>query len=401
MRILVKLIVYILAAIGLFMVVGTVYLNFFLEPGDVVWEGTEGEIPWPIDDGDYFSEWVYFDHQVSPLDKNLPEPEEGSAVLFAEFKLDGKPVLGLQVSVLLNGDFRASNLVTDDRGVIEMPLKPGTWRVNGFVINGWNDKPKGDYLVVTGDERKIEKASGFNFPSEGKREVELRAAERTSFGTFVLTKNVSIEWPPVRDPQYVNDISSAQIAWSPHKDAVEYLLTIEEMKRNGNTTTFTTVFDTQTRDLSIPLGQIPVVEETNGEINEYAVKVNAFDENGNFVSESRMLSDNVFQLTGSRIKDTSQRKVFGASEDNRPPEYEIIMRINTVELLLKNDMLEAANELIGQLELPENDWRVDRLKGFIEAKTGNCEKAFEYFEKAKSIAGFNCIPAEYLSECGG
>jgi hypothetical protein len=397
MKIVFKIIVYLLAGVGLLAVGSTAYFNF-------IFDHTEIESYQAVDSmwqtsSDRFTEYMYFDTEVRNLGIELPAPPTGEAELMGNFVRDGKPVKGIELSVILNGEYKKSGLITDGDGRFGFTLPSGDWRINGITVESWIDKAEGDFMVVSGSEAKINSPRVHDFSNEAKKQLTLSTDQSASLGTFVITERIEVTQPTGSEAVIVQEPWQFELQWNVHPKVLSYLVDIQSVTRQGSSSTYLSVYKTTTENLSFSLDELTLIPDENETFNEYAVNVKGYDANGVFVSKSGEYRKSLFKLKGLEIPDSSEISV-NANELSELKNVSLTVgKINAASVLLDENMITSAEQLIATINEASADWRFDRIQGYLAAKKGNCGYAKEYFDLAKSKSGFNCIPSKYKVAC--
>ena len=398
-KIVFKVLLYLMAIVGLSTTVSTIYFNYFFDPQHFeVLDSNEFE-----PDSHLFSsmhtKYVYLNYGVTNLGDDFPEAEKGDAFLVAHFHSDGKPVEGLQITLVLNDGYKVPNLVTDKNGELRALLAPGEWVVNGFLLSSWEKKPKGGFQIVTGSEPTKDSEGFSGYPLAERAVIILTSGDQKSFGVFELTEEITILNPQKRDLQVVKDISNYDLKWSPHKNSVTYRVNVQSVNRKGRTTSYSSIFKKDTGNTFMALDVMPIYAD-DGEIDhEYAVEITGYDANGNFVSQTQETFDHRFKLNGMKIADSMVLDVGTIPEDELASYSQVAERIDAVKVLIDENMLDVAEQLLTKIDASKADWRLGRIQGYLEASRGNCEVAESYFESARSSARFDCIPSSYKAAC--
>lgn len=236
--------------------------------------------------------------------KNMKPVPEGEGYLTGKFIYQGKPAVGIKLKLFLNGKYRTSSIITDENGAFEVRLPVGTWYVNMIQCEGWKNKPEGNFILLSGDEGRIDEGSlqdiFFDYFQNGKEiAVSNKKPEKES---IVLTINPRIKtiWPKENIQKQKATIDHSQISWEAYPGAVNYLLQIDRVTRKSKTTTTYSpiLYRRVSGGNSLPLKTLP---NTKGsETEEYAVTIRAYDQTGAFISESQRLSG-TFLLTDEKV----------------------------------------------------------------------------------------------------
>ncbi len=206
--------------------------------------------------------------------------------------------------MFLNSEFRTSPIITDDNGSFEIRLPVGTWHVNMIQCEGWTNKPVGNFILLSGDEARIDKSSFqdlfFDRNKEGKEVVIGKKKPEKEHIVLTINPRIRTIWPKASIQNQQATIADSTIEWETYPAAVVYVLRIDKVTRESKTSTIYSpiLYRKVSRVSSLPLKDLP---NTRGsEIEEYAVTIRAYDHAGIFVSESQPLSA-TFSLTDGRI----------------------------------------------------------------------------------------------------
>lgn len=135
-----------------------------------------------------------------------------------------------------------------------------------------------------------------------------------------------------------------------------------------------------------------------GAKEEYAVSVEAYDENGEFLSESRHF-DGTFSLTDGNVLVESQRDISsGTDQATIDSLYQGSRTLQAAEALIKEKMFDQAEKLLSKIKNDDLQGKKELMTGYLYATKGDCMKAQIAFDNAQK-KGETCIPEEYKGNC--
>lgn len=138
-----------------------------------------------------------------------------------------------------------------------------------------------------------------------------------------------------------------------------------------------------------------------GASNTYSVNLNAFDGEGNFVSESKHLGNHKFTMSGFKIAADAVVSELGdnVSPENYEEFYQNNRKIDAAETLLENRLVTEAEKVVALITENSRAGKIDALKGYIFAIQGDCARAKLHFDKAIKEGGNSCLPQKYRQNC--
>ena len=393
-----RIVIYIFALIGLLFVIGASYSAYQVFSFKGFSISSDGSLSVSSNGfNDHFSDYIYFDHEVSNSMADLPVPPAGDAEMYGEIMKDGLPVEGISLVVFLNAKYKTETLVTDANGRFSFSVTPGDWAVNLIIIDGWKNKPEGDYVVVTGLEDKF-KSRNYNY-REKSSSVNVASNESVKIAGFEINKQLSMT-SPVDRPQ-LSEVGDFSISWEPHSKASSYIVSIASVKeRSDSSSTSFVIGEKSTTDSSILLSEWDSIED-EGEPNVYRVDIVAFDDAGTFVSETQQWSAGKFELANYKILEQKTIEAVGLAQsvDDYEEYYQNQKRITASEFLIEEGLLDEAEKVINLITESAQKGKKEALLGYLHATRDQCDVANSYFDQALKIGGQSCLPTSYRSAC--
>jgi hypothetical protein len=264
---------------------------------------TAEEIHHSMFSGSDFWGVVFFGAHWENTDDMKPPPE-GKGYLTGTFIYQGTGAGRLKCTLYLNSEFRTSTIMTDDNGSFEIRLPVGTWQVNMIQCEGWANKPQGEFLLVSGDEARMDESPFqdlfFRHNTEGKEVVVSNKKPAKEHLVVTIKPRIKTIWPKATMQNQQATIAHSTIKWEPYPGAAVYALRIDRVTRENKTrTSFSPIlYRKVSGGNTLPLKDLP---HTKGhEMGEYAVTIRAYDQEGIFIGESLPLSG-TFSLTDKRV----------------------------------------------------------------------------------------------------
>ena len=375
---------------------------------------SEGEEVRTVWDKSNFIHYIYFGHGSSP-DIKRPQPPEGAGVLTGRFLYEGKPAAGISLYLYLDGKYRSKKLVSDEEGRFRLGLPGKEWTLDLVTTEEWKGKPEGDnFLVVKGDEPPLRDSENYTHHMFREKGLKVNVGEDRSQDDFTLTirKNIQLLKPGKEEilPMSINDGS---IAWMPYDGAGHYLVQLERVERkNDRSTSYYPVAQKRVASVSeMALKEFETVEYKGKKAIEYRVTLYAFKEDKSFLSKS----DSYFRGPGFKLEedlaiaDKMKPYMFRDFEDMDNDDLKDLVRtfkekgvedkrISAVEVLVEAGMVDEAEKLLGHISDDEaGPGKKDALRGYIQAKKGNCDAAMPLFERATEKGC--CVPGRYRAGC--
>jgi hypothetical protein len=284
----------------------------------------------------------------------------------------------------------------------------GEWRINKVRTQAWKSKPDDrSYSVITGHEPRYDLPYHRDFTVDRELPSVQLPDDPGPHLNLTIRRAVEMEWPgPAGDPVEA-DLDSDALEWNDPSPATRYVIKIPRVEKQGDTThyrdaAYATAIDT-TR---LPLSELPTAEAP-GETHRYAVRIEAFDEDGRLVNYTvQWMRDAGFYLMGTKIVDNSDwvredsESATAAAQPDWQARDEARERLEVASTLIDEQMHTAAEELLGRVtneHAPPG--RLAVMKGYLAASRGRCDEARARFEKALRDNPDVCIASCRLAEC--
>ena len=398
-----RIILYIFAVIGVLAVVVNLFGYY------VIYNSFEdGETGYDLsaslsnrDYHNYFGEYVYFDHSISDPSAKLPEPPEGDAVLYGLVSMDGEPVPGIKLDVILNGEFKKTALETDQDGKFFLSVTPGKWVLNVLLTHSWRDMPEHEYMLLSGFEPSISSTLIHYYAEQSPVIVDANSSQETMLVELKLAREILIT-DPVGSMNSVTEFDSASsITWDSHKDAHSYRVVISSVTVKENLTSSSTLTKRIVQTNQLALSELNTLEDDSSAELTYAVDVYAYDANGQLVSQSNGFSGNLFKITDVQI--VSDLDEFLSSDGSLAADTKQFVKnrslLEAVEVLLDDGQFEQAKSLLKLTNELAPKGKKIALTAYLSALLGDCERASQLIEEAISEGGSKCTKAKYVAAC--
>lgn len=341
----------------------------------------------------------------------LPDPPEGKGVLKGRFTYQNKPAKGVSLGIILNSKFKTQTLITDDNGIFTVSLPHGTWTINRIEAQSWKNRPEGQSLsLFYGGEQKLEGNTYEFYPWELDKGLPVDVTE-DSDKTHIdisIKPNISLIWPDNSNPEEPATIES-EIRWEAYANAKKYYAAFYTIKRSGSSTRYSQATSMiVSAETSIPLNSLKHTKTNDDTKREYGVEIYAFSEDGTLLGKSVDMLDNTFLLTdGNKLlgSDRSESSSYASFDDLEDVEKRIAAenaarrKVTAVQVLIEEDMIDEANKVLALIDSKYSKGKKESLRGYLFALQGNCEKANELFDQAKSINPKICISDKYRASC--
>ena len=359
----------------------------------------------------YFHENITFGI-ISGSMREYGEPPVGEATITGMVSFNNQPVEGVTVRLGLNDQYRTKKLISGKDGRFTAYVQAGDWKINRVEVDGWRDRPEGDFIVLSGHEPRL---IGSDYNEHKNMEMQglpvIAAADNKALALeLVIKPKLSMEWPPIVRYQDRNKIKTNatlennSIAWQPYEGASKYVVRISRVEPEGNTTSYHNIGDYLVTTSTFPLTELMSVKGS-GEQKEYSVQLYAFDEQGDLLSESDTKYGGAsFVLTDGNelVKKQTQADIRSRKSREQVQEYvENKKRLDAVKILIDEDLLDEAEALMAKMTSTKLGVSMDITQGYLAAKRGNCTLANSLFEKAKATSGKACVPVRYQAICVG
>lgn len=375
----------------------------------------ESSSTFEYDSTEFVSHNFYANIYYGGVPKNsnkLPAPPEGASTLRGKFLFQGKPAIGVTLSLVLNSQYQAKNIKTDSNGEFSLQLPAGLWVVNSIQTNSWEGKPsEGEYSIYDGNEPKLTNASYSRYANFSRNgiTIDINASPASIHLNYTITEDIKLEWPNSTQP--INNATIANtIQWEPHPGTQKYSLAIKRIKREGRTTYYEPVTTRVIEDdTQLSLSGLKHQETKSKKNYEYGVEIFAFDKDGTLLSQfTKTYRGGTFILTDNKIfVEENLNELWSSTGNESPEEFEKKMekmdktnsRVKAVRILIDAQMLPEASKLLGVIDSEYAKGKKEMLTGYIFALQGNCSKSKQLLETAKSINPNICIPEKYESLC--
>ncbi len=349
-------------------------------------------------------EYKYFgSHDQSAI---LPEPPVGDHWITGQVTYQGEPAAGVEVQIALNDAYRTPVLVTAEDGTFRIPIPEGSWSLNFIEIADWPDAPRSSDLQLM-----TEHEPGFTedtYSMFGAASVTLEASPDPEVIQLPLrlVDAMIVSWPAGTEfrGEPVESGPADVITWEPVEGATQYRVDIDEVTREGTGWRQESRANIEvTGRTSLPLAELTTVPDADG-ANEYSVELAAYDSQGklltttgfanhHFTLQAEIVNED-FMVGLDDIGDDSEMQVYLQRMENRD-------RTDAAQVLIENDMLEEAEQLLNRLTDADTNGEFERLQGYIAAKRGQCGLAVELFRNATLKTGRNCTPEWFYEACPG
>ncbi len=342
----------------------------------------------------------------------LPSAPDGNGKLKGRFLFEGKPASGISLSLVLNSQYQAKDIKTDEHGEFSLQLPPGLWVINSIQTNSWKNKPtEGEYSIYDGNEPKLTGSSYnryVNFNREGIT-IDVVASSDKVHLNYIISKDINLTWPSATQKEHNATIENT-LQWEPHVGAEKYSLAIQRIKRDGSTTYYEPVAKRVIENATeLKLSSLDHQKTKNKKNFEYGVEVFAFDKNGSLVSQfTKSYQGGTFILSDNNILVEENMSDFLSSTNSESPEeFEKKIeamdrnnsRVKAAKTLINAQMLQEAQKLLTLVESEYVKGKKEVLMGYIFALQGNCSDSKRLFEEAKTNNPNVCIPSEYKELC--
>lgn len=342
----------------------------------------------------------------------LPSPPDGDGILKGQFLFKDKPASGISLSLTLNSQYKAKNIKTDEYGEFSLKLPQGLWVINSIQTDSWDNKPtEGEYSIYDGSEAKLT-GSSYNRYAHIDKEgltVDVVASSGDAHLNYTISKDINLKWP--NSTQKINKATIKNtIQWEPYLGAQKYLLAIQKITRDGNTTRYETVVRRIIENSTqLNLSSLKHKKTKNKKNYEYGIEIFAFDKDSTLVSQStKSFQGGTFMLSDNNVLiEENMNDFFSSANEESPEEFEKKLeaicisdsRLTAAKTLINAQMLQEAQKLLSLVESEYSKGKKEVLLGYISAIQGNCSESKKLFNQAKIINPNVCISIEYLNLC--
>lgn len=400
-------------ASGVFCLVSTFYLGWFVSSSLIstkLFDSNRDSVVQKKEDdsprktyfrNNFFSEYIYFSIGGGDVRESMSAPPPGDAILFGTIVHDGAPVEGIELDVVLAGEFKVESLVTDATGSFSFSVAPGNWKIDAILVSGWSDKPDGEFVIVTGREGPAGENHYYkNRYEAGDLTIDAISGVSTAFISMEINPAIEITSPARREVETVDLAKDFTIEWEQNDRAAFYLVNLSKVTEQGTITNFHPVAQVRTEASKMDFSTFTIFSDP-GASNTYSVNLSAFDDEGNFVSESKHLGFHKFALSGFKIASDSVVSELDddVTQENYEEFYQNNKKIEAAETLLENQLVAEAEKVVTLITENSRAGKIDALTGYILAIRGDCAQANLHFDKAIKEGGISCLPKKYRQNC--
>jgi hypothetical protein len=354
------------------------------------------EMPAIYSEGEALWAYQYFGGQFTSEEKLKPLLA-GKGILTHE----DHPAAGVRCKLSLNGKFKSPELVTDENGILSVSLPEGAWQLNSMQCSSWKNKPAGDYMLVLPGQRKIgQNQAAFFSALEGKGMpvTVSRNPPKTPQVSLLLNQMVEVVWPERSGTKQGATLKKSAVSWKPYPRATDYVVKVHRVTRKERSSTFMPIMDKKVSGAtSLALSRLTHARDASAK-EEYAVTVEAYADNGEFLAESRSF-DGTFTLKDGNVL---VEQLPGILEPEDEGVIEGIYRdrkiLDAAEALIKEKLYGQAEEVLKKVTTKELEGKKSLMTGYLAASQGDCTKARAAFGEARK-KGEDCIPDEYQKKC--
>ncbi len=350
--------------------------------------------------GDQLWAYQFFGGMYKNEERLKPVPQ-GKGVLQIKITRDETPAAGVRCKLFLNGKFKTGEQTTNAGGLLTFNLPEGEWYINGMQCSRWTNKPEGDFMLVAPGQRSLKSNEGEYFSGMGdlgkKVTVNAKAPDNPQV-SLLLNQRAALLWPKKMGQKQEASMAKTKISWQPYPKAVDYLVKVQHVTREGTTTTYTPVIHKRVAGTtSLPLSQLAHTRDATAK-EEYAVTIEAYGPNGDFLGESQNF-DGTFTLTDGNVLVEDKRGVYGSADQNA---VSVIYRENKIiesaETMIKEKMYDQAEVLLSKVTESDLQGKRNLMMGYLFASRNDCKKAKALFDEAQR-KGVDCVPDEYQGKC--
>lgn len=350
--------------------------------------------------GDALWAYQFFGGMFKNEEQMKPVPK-GKGVLQVKITRDETAAAGVGCKLFLNGKFKTGEQTTDTNGILSLKLPEGEWYINSVQCNRWANKPEGDFMFVSPGQRSLGRNEGEFFPGlndMGKKVMVNAKMPDVPQLSLQLNQRIVLLWPKKSGQKQEASIAKSKINWQPYPKATDYMVRVHHVTREGNRTTYMPVIRKKvTGTTSFPLSQLAHARDAAAK-EEYAVTVEAYGANGEFLSGSQSF-DGTFTLTDGNALMKDEHGVYGsAGQDVIDSVYREKKILDSVETMIKEKMYVQAEAMLTKVSVNDLQGKKHLMEGYLFASRGDCKKAKASFEEARKKSE-DCIPEEYQGKC--
>lgn len=322
----------------------------------------------------------------------LPAPPAGAGLLVGKFVYEGKPAVGVRLTLSLNGKYRVTGLLTDAQGRFTLKLPPGDWYINHVQTESWDERPdEGEFILVGGTEGRL-RDNDYARPWHGEGlKVVVSETPPSEPQTFIIRKRPELLWPTTKDKQVETTHKAATIRWQAYPQATDYLVRIARIERRDRGVSYFPVISRRVRaKTELALAEVRAVPGTaSGQ--EYQVTVAAFAADGSFLSETESSMDgqsftltDVQMLADDKLASVSTEAQLVETIQNRK-------RLDAAQVLIEEGLLVEAEKTLATVRGATDSGNKDALMGYLRARQGRCAEATKFFDQATALNGKACV----------
>lgn len=321
---------------GFFCAIISFYLSSSKEKIIATYNEAQEEIDYLTHESSFYKH-INFNGKFVNDNKMKPLPE-GKGYLTGKFLYNNKPAPGITFKMILNNIYRTDLIRTDNQGSFAIKLPPGKWFITLIQCRSWMNKPKGRYILLSGDEKIKEKVSWGDLYScfYGTGKEVLVTEEKPEKEQIILTINprIKIKWPEMEISKQKATIANSKISWEPFPNAKIYGITIYRVSIEGGFPNYWPIIYTRISGTdSLPISKLPYIQDPVIQ-EEYAVAIEAYDDSGQLLSESDLFPG-TFILTDSNVLVEKGPFALDYNQANIQQLYLDTKIINTIEILIK------------------------------------------------------------------
>jgi hypothetical protein len=347
----------------------------------------------------FFYEMIFFGQNIETKGKLQPLPE-GKGFLKGKFIYNNKPAQGITFNITFNDSYIKKSVTTDENGFFIINLLPGKWLINMIECKGWTNKPAGEFILLSGDEKLMgDKPLFETYYLRGGKEILITdTIPKKEHIVITINPRIKMIWPEKFKYKQEATIATSKIIWDPYPNADKYLITIYKANREGlNITSFSPIIYIKTgKEAMLPLNKLPHIKNLT-EKEEYLASVQAFKKSGELLSDSRSVLSS-FTLTDGNVLVETRMLSSNLDQEKINQIYSATKAMNAAEILIDEKMLDEAEILLKKFEDYDDQGKKELLMGYLFAAKGNCAEAKKYFDRALQ-KGQTCIPDKYRLNC--
>jgi len=351
--------------------------------------------------GDHFGKYVHYQGGIRDGAIDLQALPSGDGELYGFVTLNGKPLPGMSIELTLNEKYLVESVITDEQGRYSIKLPAGEWKINTMMLDKWKDKPAGEFVVRTGQEEKLDKSFMYYGQTKNKSNFNVEAGQSVEITSVDLTEVIAFVSPNTDDEELVvDDPDEFTIRWLSHPEASEYQVSVWSVTKNSNGTSSSSLDHRVVNSAEIKLLDFDLVNVEESAQQVYSVEIKGFDKEGSFVSNSQYYPSHKFTLQGYEIVNNKDKELLESlSLESIKKLRDNNVRLDYAKLLIKEESLLEAEKVLKQVSGEHDKGKLNALKGYLNAKQGNCTLANDFFDLAVKQKGKTCVPAEYRRNC--